>query len=135
MNHREVTITFKSHMFDTEEQIDVSSKGIYYNKDNMHHVMYTEVVEGGPDVRNILKFNGEALEVTKLGITKTNMYYKSGYEHKDTYRTPFGEYDMRIRTEEYALFEVPDGFDIITVYNLELGGAHVSKCRVEISIR
>ncbi len=134
MDRREVTITFKSHMYDTDEHIDIIAKGTCFSKDDKHCVMYTEAVEGGADIRNILKFDAESLDVTKLSTTKTNMFYKVGHTHKDVYRTPFGQYDMRIQTEEYALFDTGRGFDIITVYNLELGGAHISKCKVEIKV-
>ncbi len=134
MERREVTITFKSHMYDTDEQIDISAKGTYFRKDDKHCVMYTETVDGGPDVRNILKFDAESLDVSKISITRTNMFYKAGHIHEDVYRTPLGEYDMRIQTEEYALFDTGHSIDIIIVYNLELGGAHISKCRVEIKV-
>ena len=134
MERREVTIRFKSYMQDTDEHIDIEAKGTYMSKGDQHVVMYTETVDGGHNVRNILKFDAKSLEVTKLGATKTKMFYKVGHIHEDVYSTPLGQYDMRIQTEEYALFENGMGLDIITVYNLELGGAHISKCKVEIKV-
>ena len=134
MERREVTITFKSHMFDTDEHIDIEAKGTYFGKDGKHNVIYTEVVEGGADIRNILKFDAESLDVTKLSTTRTKMFYKAGHIYEDVYSTPLGQYDMRIQTEEYALFDTGRGLDIIIVYNLELGGAHISKCKVEIKV-
>ena len=134
MERRDVTITFKSHMYDTDEHIDIETKGIYFGKDGKHNAIYTEAVEGGADIRNILKFDAESLDVTKLSATRTKMFYKAGHIHEGVYSTPLGQYDMRIHTEEYALFETSMGFDIIIVYNLELGGGHVSKCKVEIKI-
>jgi len=135
MDKREVTIKFKSTMYDTGEGIEVSAKGIYFYKDEKHQVMYTEVNESGPDTKNILKFDEESLEVTKLGATKTSMLYKAGNTYNDIYHTPLGEFDMCIKTEEYAMFSGVNGYDLVTLYNLELGGAHVSKCKVEISIK
>lgn len=134
MNEKNVKIEFNSYMYDTDEHIEVSATGVHSVKDEMHYVMYTEEVEGGQSVRNILKFNGEALEVTKIGTTRTNMYYKPGHKHTDVYRTPFGEYDMCIDTDKYILVVSEKRYKIVTEYNLELGGAHVSKCKVEIFI-
>lgn len=134
MENKDVRITFKSRMFDTDEQFETSAKGVHYVKNGKHYVMYTEESEDGLSVRNILKFDGDSLKVSKIGTTKTNMYYKSGHKHVDVYRTPLGEYDMCIETEEYVLSEKDSAYEIIIGYNLELGGSHVSKCRVEIVV-
>ena len=134
MEKSNVTITFKSHMYDTDEQIEMTAKGVHSIKDDLHYVMYNEEAEGGQSIRNILKFNGEFLEVSKLGTTKTNMYYKSGHSHKDVYRTPLGEYDMCIDTDKYMLIVSDKRYKLVVEYNLELGGTHVSRCRVEIVV-
>ena len=135
MDKKEVTIIFKSKMYDTDEKFDISAKGMHYIKDGKHYVTYSEVTQDGRNVRNILKFDSEALHVSKIGITRTNMYYKKGHIYEDVYGTPFGVYDMCIRTTECILSETKDTCKIMTEYNLELGGQHVSKCRVEITIR
>lgn len=134
MNQNEVTIRFKSQMYDADEQIEIVAKGAHSMKDGMHYVMYTEEGKSGQSVRNILKFDGEALEVSKIGTTRTNMYYKPGHKHIDVYRTPLGEYDMCINTESYILVVSENKLKIVTEYMLELGGIHVSRCKVEICI-
>ncbi len=134
MSGNEVRIAFSSFMYDTDEHIEVSATGVHSIKDGMHYVRYTEELEDGKSVRNILKFDGEALKVTKIGATRTSMYYKPGYKHTDIYRTPLGEYDMCINTDKYILVVSENRYKIVIEYNLELGGAHVSKCKVEIVI-
>lgn len=134
MNRREVAITFKSHMFDTDEQMEIRAKGLHSIKNGKYYVIYTDEAEDGASVRNILKFDGESLDVSKIGTTRTNMFYKAGHKHTDIYRTPFGEYDMCIETEEYTFNEDSDRYQLAIVYNLALGGNHVSKCKVEIQI-
>lgn len=134
MEKDNVIITFKSCMYDTDEQIDMMAKGVHYVKGDVHYVMYNEEAESGQSVRNILKFNGEFLEVSKLGATKTNMYYKSGHTHKNIYRTPLGEYDMCIDTDKYILVVLENRYKIVVEYSLQLGGVPVSKCKVEITV-
>lgn len=134
MEKNNIIITFKSSMYDTDEQIEMTAKGVHSIKDELHYVMYNEEAEGGQTVRNILKFNGEFLEVSKLGTTRTNMYYKPGHKHVDVYRTPFGEYDMCIDTDKYILVVSENRYKILIEYDMNLGGAHVSRCRVEIFI-
>lgn len=135
MDSKNANIIFKSHMFDTDEKIELTAKGIHSVKNGKHYVMYTEELEGGENIRNILKFDSEALDVSKIGTTRTHMYYKAGYKHRDVYRTPFGEYDMCTETEKYVLSETDGKYSIVIVYDLQLGGNHVSKCKVEIEIK
>ncbi len=134
MSKKEVTITYTSHMYDTDEQINTTAKGICGNKDGINIVMYNEENEGLAPIKTILKFDHDFLNVTKMGITKTEMRYERGYTHNTAYHTLFGECDMCIKTEEYKLEEVDNGFKITTVYNLEMDGNFISKCKVEIEI-
>ena len=134
MNKKEVTITYTSRMYDTDEQINMTAKGIMGKKDGVYIVMYNEENEGMVPTRTILKFNQDFLKVSKMGVTKTDMHYERGYTHKSRYNTFVGAYDMCIKTEEYTLEEKENGYNIVTVYNLELDGNFISKCKVEISI-
>lgn len=134
MKKNNAKITFKSYMYDTDEQIELTANGIHSIKDELHYVMYSEETEDGQCTRNIMKFNDEYLEVSKLGVTKTKMYYKPGYRHNDRYRTPFGEYDMCIDTDKYILVVSEKRYKVLVEYNLQLGGVHVSKCKVEIVV-
>ena len=134
MDKREVTIRYDSYMYDTDEHIEMIANGAYYEKCDKHYVMYTEELENGQPVKNVLKFDDRALEVLKFGVTKTKMYYEPGYTHTDVYRTAFGDYDMCIDTDKYILVLSEDHFKILTEYRLKLGGSHVSKCKVEIYI-
>ncbi len=134
MKKNNAKITFKSYMYDTDEQIELTANGIHSIKDELHYVMYNEETEDGQCTRNIMKFNDEYLEVSKLGVTKTKMYYKPGYRHNDRYRTPFGEYDMCIDTDKYILVVSEKRYKVLVEYNLQLGGVHVSRCKVEIVV-
>ena len=134
MSKKEVTITYTSHMYDTDERIHTTAKGICGNKDGVNIVMYNEENEGVAPIKTILKFNQDFLKVSRLGVTKTEMHYEHGYTHNGIYHTFIGEYDMCIKTEEYTLTEIANGYKIIIVYNLELDGNFVSKCKVEINI-
>ena len=135
MSKKEVTITYTSHMYDTDEKINTTAKGICGIKDGVNIVMYNEENEGMAPIKTILKFDYNFLNVTKMGVKKTEMRYETGYTHNTVYHTLFGEFDMCIKTEEYTLQEVDNGFKITTVYNLEMDGNFVSKCKVEIAIK
>lgn len=135
MNQKEVTITYASHMYNTDEKIDITAKGIWGNKNGVNFVRYNEENEGMAPTKTTLKFNKDYLKVSKLGTTKTEMYYEQGYTHKGLYHTFIGDYDMCIKTEEYTLEEMDNGFKIVTVYNLELDGNFITKCKVEITIK
>ena len=135
MNKKEVTITYTSHMYDTDDRVNTTAKGIFGTKDGVNIVMYNEENEGMEPTRTILKFNQDFLDVTKMGATKSKMHYESGYTHNSIYHTFFGDCDMCIKTEEYILEEIDNSYKITTLYNLEMNGNFISKCKVEIVIK
>lgn len=134
MSKKQVTISYTSHMYDTDEQINMTANGIMGNRDGVNIAMYNEQNEAMAPIRTILKFDENFLTVSKMGVTKTEMRYECGYTHKSKYHTFIGDYDMCIKTEEYDLKETDKGYKITTVYNLELDGNFISKCKVEIEI-
>ena len=134
MNKKEVTITYTSHMYDTDDHVNTTAKGIFGIKDGVYIVMYSEENEGMEPTRTVLKFNKDFLDVTKMGAMKSKMHYERGYTHNSIYYTFFGNCDMCIKTEEYILEEIDNGYKITTLYNLEMNGNFMSRCKVEIVI-
>ena len=134
MSQKQAIITYTSHMYDTDEHINTTASGIFGHKNGVNIVMYNEENEGMAPTRIILKFNQDFLQVTRMGVTKTEMRYERGYTHNTVYHTFFGACDMCIKTEEYSLQETAKGYKITTVYNLEMDGNFISKCKVEIEI-
>lgn len=59
------------------EQIEVISKGNFYQKNGYSYVFYDEVIEGFDQrVRNMIKFKNGALHVQKKGIVNVNMAFE-----------------------------------------------------------
>ena len=55
------------------EQIEVISKGNFYQKNGYSYVFYDEVIEGFDQrVRNMIKFKNGVLHVQKKGIVNVN---------------------------------------------------------------
>ena len=61
-------------------------------------------------------------------------HYYTNEEIDKVLKSFIGDYDMCIKTDEYDLKEIDKGYKITTVYNLELDGNFISKCKVEIEI-
>ena len=62
-------------------------------------------------------------------------YYNNQYRVPSKEFKDFQAFQRReVKTEEYDLKEIDKGYKITTVYNLELDGNFISKCKVEIEI-
>ena len=49
----------------------------YYKKNNHHYVIYEEAMEGFRDTtKNIIKWNGETLDLTKRGLINVHMIFE-----------------------------------------------------------
>lgn len=101
------------------EQIEVISKGNFYQKNGYSYVFYDEVIEGFDQrVRNMIKFKNGALHVQKKGIVNVNMAFEEEKKNNTCYTTPYGcNYD-RNRYRQRG--------------NFGRGRSHQSGCRVPV---
>ena len=81
------------------EQIEVISKGNFYQKNGYSYVFYDEVIEGFDQrVRNMIKFKNGALHVQKKGIVNVNMAFEEEKKNNTCYTTPYGDIMIGIDT-------------------------------------
>ena len=72
----------------------------YYLRNDHHYIVYDEVMEGFEEAtKNIFKFDGSCLEVTKRGAVNVHMLFEEQKKNMTTYHTPFGDILIGIDTE------------------------------------
>ena len=78
------------HMLEEEDgNVEVVTAGDYYNRNGKHYILYDEVVEGlSGHISNRIKISGDSVEVTKKGLTNTQLIFEKGKKHMTRYQTP-----------------------------------------------
>lgn len=89
---------------DKRDQIEFSSDGTYYEKNNKKYLSYDETeLTGMEGSRVVLIIDKEQLEMHRFGTTKAKMIFKLGKKTKTNYKTPYGLFEMEVFTNQLVV--------------------------------
>ena len=136
---KEVIIKIKGLQFAEEadeEEMEVITAGIYYEKEGRSYVKYEEVMEGFTGkIDNLLKFTDRSVEVTKKGITNVNMVFEEGKKNMTYYDTPFGNFLLGISATKIVVAREEEEIALHIDYALEINYEHMADCTISIVIQ
>ena len=119
-----------------DDDLQTRAKGEYYYRNGSHYVLYEERNEGFTETtKSMLKLKDNVLEMTRKGLVNTSMVFEQGKETASTYKTPFGEMLLGIRTKDIRVTEAEDKLQIKAFYALEAEGRHMAECEIEVAVR
>lgn len=119
-----------------EEQLEVITSGSYFQKDGKHYIKYDEVVEGMEgNIRNLIKVNGDSMEVTKRGLSNVHMIFEEHKKNVTYYDTPFGNLLVGIAATNIDVKEEKEEIDVHVDYALEINYQHMADCTITMNIK
>lgn len=136
---KDVLVSIKGMQFDGEsgDTIETVNFAQYYMKNNSHYVIYDEVTEGESQVtKNILKFKGKTLELTKRGLVNVHMIFEEGQKNMTNYTTPFGDILMGMDTRKVEVKEETESqkIQVSVDYALEVNYEFLADCQIVIDV-
>ena len=137
---KEVLLALKGLQFAMDEEgaqaLETITPAEYYKKNDSHYIIYDEVTEGFQDTtKNIIKFTGSQMEVTKKGLVNVHMIFEQNKKNMTSYATPFGNILIGIDTDAVKIEEGKDAIKVNVEYSLEANYEHMADCKVEMKIR
>lgn len=137
---KEVLLALKGLQFAIDEEgaqaLETITPAEYYKKNDSHYVIYDEVTEGFQDTtKNIIKFTGSQMEVTKKGLVNVHMVFEQNKKNMTSYSTPFGNILIGIDTDAVKIEEEKDAIRVNVAYSLEANYEHMADCKIEMNIR
>lgn len=130
-----ITVQGLQRQVDDGEPVEVISAGTYLRKDNTHYLSYEEADEDGKITKNRIKITSECIEMTKQGGIATQMLFVIGQKQYTCYATPFGDLTLGVTTKSIKVTEEEQQISAQLCYDLEVNGAHMSECELDISVR
>ena len=117
------------------EKVEVITKGNYYKKKNKHYLLYDEITEGIDGVtKNTVKFDENAFQLTKSGVTNVNMLFEENKRNITNYITPFGSITIGIDAHNIEVTETEEQIRIRIDYALDVNYEHLANCEIRMNI-
>ncbi len=133
---KDVLITVSGLQFETEteEAVEVISRGEYYCKNGKHYLIYDELSEEEQAVSKcMLKISEHVVELTKKGNINVHILFEKDRMNMTYYNTPYGDLMLGITTRGIELEESGQLLVLKLKYMLAMNYQHVSEC--ELSVR
>lgn len=131
------TITLISKQFSDgdEEKLEFTTSGGFYEKDGKFFITYNEHSDMGMgDSRVLLKIEPNSVTMRRMGDFAMVMVYKTGEITEFVYRLPFGELNMKIKTQSIINSLNTDGGRLYFSYMLFQGEA-MTQTDIEIYVK
>ncbi|MBO5094222.1 MAG: DUF1934 domain-containing protein [Lachnospiraceae bacterium] len=136
---KEVLLSIKGLQFEGENDagdLETVTAAEYYRKNDNHYVVYEEATEGFHDTtKNIIKWNGKTLDLTKRGLVNVHMIFEENKKNMTDYRTPFGSILVGIDTRQIEVEEEERQIRVHVDYALEINYEHLADCRISMDVR
>jgi len=137
---KEVLLTLKGLQFAVGEEgaeaLETITPAEYFKKNESHYVIYEELTEGFLEpTKNIIKFKGSQMEVTKKGLMNVHMVFEEKKKNMTSYVTPYGNILIGIDTAKVDIREEEDQISVKVKYVLEANYEHLADCKIAVDIR
>ena len=130
-----ITVRGLQREVDDNEPVEVISAGTYLRKADTHYLSYEEADEDGKITKNRIKITPDCIEMTKQGGISTQMLFAIGQKQYTCYATPFGDLTLGVTTKMINLAEEEQQISAELRYDLEVNGAHMSECELDINVK
>lgn len=124
---------------DEASVIEFTTEGKFYKSGKVLTIMYKETeVSGMEGAKTSLKIDGDVITMKRLGSGGTEMVFENGKRSTSAYMTPYGEFQMEMRTRllenciEVSGDTIKGYFEID--YNLVIKNLSESKNHLRVSI-
>lgn len=134
-----VIVTVKSTQRDKDGQdsvVELVTEGRYYEKAKAKYILYEETeMTGLAGVQTTIKIWPDSVVVLRSQGVHMRHQYALGREEESVYKTPYGDFDMIVKTHELSI-DVQAGEGSIHVgYDISLEGEWVFYNQLDITVR
>ena len=119
---------------DKPEVLELETRGTYSEKNGNRYIKYDEFIEDVEEpVKNLLRFDEHALQLTKRGSVNTVMLFDREKNSSVHYVTPVGPICMNICTEEYHMEQSEKGIRIDIRYCIDFNNDYITDCSLNVT--
>lgn len=107
-----------------KELVIVKQKGKYYKRNNLEVLTYTEEMDEGEDVENMISIHPDKINIKRSGAISMNQIFVKGRVTESLYQHPHGNIHMNIDTVSisYESIDETGQGQVIIAYQAMLNG-------------
>lgn len=125
----------QGHIEDSEA-IEMFTEGEFFEKNGSYYVKYIDhMLDEEKETNTTIKISPDKVSIIRFGSANTHMLFEQGKTHYSPYETPFGIFDMMLKTEAIELKLEEDFLHVFVKYHLELNKTAYQASTFELEVR
>lgn len=135
---KDVLITISGMQMLDEEDVDVEmvTRGDYYQRNGKHYILYDEVMEGFEGkVRNVIRVSSDSVDIIKQGAANARMQFEKNKKNLSCYTTPLGDLMIGVQANRISIDEGQNHLKINVEYSLDINYQHASECNISVNVQ
>lgn len=119
-----------------DDTIEMITTGMYYERDDKMYIKYEDVALDIDEVTSTtVKVEEDQVSVLRFGATNTQMIFARNKEHFTPYETPYGIFELIVRTTDINISKEADKITVNVAYNIDVNhtGAVESQFIIEVT--
>ena len=118
-----------------DEQIEVVTPGLFYEKDGKFYIVYDETeISGMQGTKTTIKVEEDQFTLIRKGTTNTKMLFKEKHNDFIMYQTPHGMLQLAINIKKLSIDVDENGGNIKAVYNMGISGQEAISTELSVKI-
>ena len=119
----------------SDESIEMITVGQYFEKNGKAYIKYEDrTLDEDHATATTIKVAEDQISILRHGATNTQMIFEKNKEHYTPYETPFGLFELTLRTKDIQVNRSDDRLDIQVDYTIDVNhsGGEASQFQVEV---
>ncbi len=118
-----------------EDGIEMQTTGQYFEKNGKSYIKYEDtILDEDKATSTTIKIGDNQVSILRHGATNTQMIFEKDKEHYTPYDTPFGLFEIILRTKDIQLNKTENHLFLTVDYNIDINhsGGTPSQFIVEV---
>ena len=116
-------------------KIEMMAEGRHYFRNGKHYVLYDDkTLAKNKGTATVLKIAPDSVTLLRKGAVMQEQYFSSGRESRSKYRTPYGDLDLSVQTEQLDIVYGTVSGNIDVSYATSINGEWQSNNELHIEI-
>lgn len=118
-----------------DDTIEMITTGLYYERNGKTYIKYEDTsLDEDTTTSTTIKIATNQVSVLRHGATNTQMIFEKNKEHFTPYETPFGIFEIVLRTTDIQVDREEDKMVLNVAYNIEVNHSGVTESQFIVEV-
>ncbi len=131
-----IKVTGVQSGFEDGDMLEITTSGQYFEKNGKMYIRYIDqIMDEEQETNTTIKVDGDTVSIIRFGSVGSHLMFEKGKLHYSPYETPFGTFDMMLKTKDIQLTKNDDFIHLKVDYSLEINRMETTDSKIEIEVR